>query len=191
MEHAAGFRLIVGLGNPGRQYADTRHNAGYFLLDELARRTKTAFHFEAKWNAEIAFHEGRCLMKPRTFMNLSGEAAGGYARYHKLAPAEVLVVLDDVALPLGDLRIRRGGSAGGHHGLESVLAHLGTNAVPRLRVGIGAASGNLSHHVLGTFTADEVPVLQTAVARAADAVETAEAAGIESAMNLYNQKQTL
>lgn len=191
MEHAAVFRLIAGLGNPGRQYAGTRHNAGFLVVDELARRAAVEFRFDPKWNAEVAVCGGRMLMKPQTFMNLSGEAVGNYARYHRLQPSEVLIIADDAAISLGELRLRKTGSAGGQNGLESVLVHLGTESVPRLRVGIGAASGTLHDHVLGKFTADEAPVLERTVERAADAVEYANAHGIEAAMNIYNQKPPL
>lgn len=187
MEHAV-FRLIVGLGNPGRQYAETRHNAGFLVLDELARRMAVEFRFEPKWDAEIAPCGGRMLMKPQTFMNLSGAAVGNYAKYFRLEPSEVLVVLDEVAFPLGEMRMRRTGSAGGHNGLESVLMHLATEAVPRLRFGIGAARGSLHDHVLGKFQSDERDSLQTSVGRAADAIEYASAHGLEAAMNIYNQK---
>jgi PTH1 family peptidyl-tRNA hydrolase len=191
VEHAVVFRLIAGLGNPGRQYAGTRHNAGFFVLDELARRAATAFQFDAKWNSEVASCGGRTLMKPQTFMNLSGEAVGNYARYHRLDPAEVLVIFDDTALPLGDLRMRRSGSAGGHNGLRSIIAHLGTEEIPRLRVGIGAAKSSLHNHVLGKFSDDELPSVHLAVERAADAVDHANAHGFAAAMNIYNKKQTL
>lgn len=191
MEHAAVFRLIAGLGNPGRQYAGTRHNAGFAVVDELARRCAAEFRFEPKWDAEVASCGGRIFMKPQTFMNLSGEAVGNYARYYRLAPEEVLVVIDDVALSFGDLRLRKSGSPGGHNGLESVLMHLGTEAVPRLRVGIGAASGALHSHVLGQFTPEEKTRLDDLYSRAADAVEYANAHGVESAMNIYNKKTTV
>jgi PTH1 family peptidyl-tRNA hydrolase len=191
VEHAAVFRLIAGLGNPGRQYAGTRHNAGFFVLDELARRAAATFQFDAKWNADVATCGGRTLMKPQTFMNLSGEAVGGYLRYHRIDPAEVLVVFDDTALPLGDLRIRRSGSAGGHNGLRSIIAHLGTEEVPRLRVGIGAAPGTLHNYVLGRFSEDELPVLNASVSRAADAITHASEHGLDAAMNIYNKKHIL
>ncbi|PTX93428.1 aminoacyl-tRNA hydrolase [Spartobacteria bacterium LR76] len=191
MEHAAVFRLIAGLGNPGRQYAGTRHNAGFAVVDELARRCAAEFRFEPKWDAETATCGGRIFMKPQTFMNLSGEAVGNYARYYRLAPEEVLVVIDDVALPFGDLRLRKSGSPGGHNGLESVLMHLGTEAVPRLRVGIGSASGALHSHVLGQFTPEEKTRLEDLYSRAADAVEYANAHGVEAAMNIYNKKTTV
>lgn len=180
---------MVGLGNPGNDYAGTRHNVGFLVAGELARRTACAFTFDAKWNAEIASCGGRTLMKPQTFMNLSGEAVGDYARYHKLSSEEILIVLDDASLPLGSLRLRRSGSAGGHNGLESILVHLGTETVPRLRVGIGAPDGRPLHdHVLGRFAEDEQPAVTGAVERAADAFEYANAHGIDPAMNQINQK---
>lgn len=181
------FRLVAGLGNPGRQYEGTRHNAGFLVLDELARRAAAEFRFEAKWDAEVATCGGRLLMKPQTFMNLSGESVGNYARYHRLESSEILVVIDDAALPFGSLRLRKSGSAGGHNGLESVLMHMATESVPRLRFGIGASSGPLEDHVLGKFFPGELPALKAAVSRAADAVEHANAHGFESAMNIYNQ----
>ena len=195
MEHAPIFRLIVGLGNPGRQYAGTRHNVGFLVLDELAQRApRKAFHFESKWNAEIA-QNGECfLMKPQTFMNRSGESVGHYARYHRLEPTEVLVVLDDVALPFGDLRLRKSGSAGGHNGLASILTHLDSETVPRLRFGVGEANGaqtTLTSHVLGRFSPSESETLPSAIDRAADAVTRAGSHGVDDAMNLYNQKTTL
>ncbi|HEY5768324.1 MAG TPA: aminoacyl-tRNA hydrolase [Terrimicrobium sp.] len=188
MEHAAVFRLIVGLGNPGRQYLATRHNAGFLVVDELARRFATEFHFEPNWDADVAQCGGRLLMKPRTFMNLSGEAVGNYVRYHRIDHTETLVILDDAALPLGELRLRSSGSAGGHNGLESVLIHLATESVPRLRFGIGAAAGVLTDHVLGKFEISELPTVEASVSRAADAAEYASAHGLDAAMNLYNKK---
>lgn len=185
------FRLVAGLGNPGRQFAGTRHNVGFLVLDELARRAAVSFQSEPKWDAEVAPCGGRMLIKPQTFMNLSGESVGNYARYYRLEPSEVLVILDDAALSFGDLRLRKTGSAGGHNGLESILVHLGTEAVPRLRFGIGAASGPLHDHVLGKFHPEELSALETTIGRAADAVEHANAHGFESAMNIYNQKPTL
>lgn len=189
MENAAVFRLVSGLGNPSREHVGTRHNVGFLVADELARRSACAFRFDAKWNADVALCGGRALMKPQTFMNLSGEAVGGYARYFKLPSSQVLVILDDVSLPLGALRMRKSGSSGGHNGLESVLIHFATEAVPRLRVGIGAPDGRALHdHVLGRFEAHEQPAVDQAVSRAADAFEFANAHGLEAAMNQFNQK---
>jgi len=180
---------VAGLGNPGQEYAGTRHNVGFLVADELARRSACQFSFNTKWNSNVAACGGRTILKPQTFMNLSGEAVADYARYFKLERAEVMVILDDASLPLGTLRLRRSGTAGGHNGLESVLVHLGSEAVPRLRVGIGAPEGSGLHdHVLGKFEPDELPALQEAVSRAADAFEFANARGIEAAMNQFNQK---
>lgn len=188
MEPLSVFRLVVGLGNPGDRYVGTRHNAGFCVADELARRCAVAFSFDSRWNADMATCGGRMLMKPRTFMNLSGEAVSHYARYHRIQPAEVLVILDDTSLPLGDLRIRRSGSSGGHNGLESVLVHLGTEAVPRLRMGIGAPPEKipLDEFVLSRFTDAELSVFAEAVLRGADAVDSANARGLEAAMNQFN-----
>lgn len=188
MEHPAVFRLVAGLGNPGREYAGTRHNVGFLVADELARRSACTFAFDGKWNAELATCGGRALMKPQTFMNLSGESVGGYARYFKLQSTEVLVIIDDVSLPLGSIRLRRSGSTGGHHGLESVLVHFATENVPRLRVGIGAPDGqrDLASHVLSRFEASEEAALENTVVRAADAFEYANAHGIDAAMNQFN-----
>jgi len=189
VDASAAFRLVACLGNPGAQYAGTRHNIGFQIADELARRSLSDFKIDAKWNAETAQSGGRTFMKPQTFMNLSGEAVAGFSRYFKIQPAEVLVVLDDISLPLGTLRLRKSGSSGGHNGLESILVHLGTEAVPRLRVGIGSpGSTTLHNHVLGRFEKDELPLVEDAVLRAADAFEYANARGIDAAMNKFNQK---
>jgi PTH1 family peptidyl-tRNA hydrolase len=191
VDQPAAFRLVACLGNPGAQYVGTRHNAGFLVGDELARRSLCAFSFDRKWNAETAPCGGRTLMKPQTFMNLSGESVGEFARYYKIPANQILVVLDDTALPLGHVRIRKSGGAGGHNGLESILVHLGTEAVPRLRIGVGApGSASLENHVLGRFAPEELPLLEEAVGRAADAFESANAHGIDAAMNAFNQKQT-
>jgi PTH1 family peptidyl-tRNA hydrolase len=187
------FRLVAGLGNPGRDYERTRHNVGFLVADALARRAGASFAHEPKWNADVARAGDVTFMKPMTFMNLSGEAVGDFCRFFKLEPAQALVVIDDIALPLGRLRLRPTGSPGGHNGLESVLVHLGTEQVPRLRVGIGAAAGDakvsLTGHVLGKFSAAEQTALDEAVDRAADAVEFAQANGLEAAMNRFNPKE--
>lgn len=192
MEHPPLFRLVVGLGNPGERYSRTRHNVGFVIADELARRQACTFHFEKKWDAETASCGGRVLMKPSTFMNLSGEAVGNCVRYFKLSPQEVLVILDDATLPLGDLRFRRSGGSGGHNGLESVLVHLGTEQVPRLRVGIGACPHDipLDEYVLSRFSTEEEAQVNRMIALAADAAEFANAHGIDPAMNQFNSNQT-
>jgi peptidyl-tRNA hydrolase, PTH1 family len=191
VENSPVFLLVVGLGNPGPRYANTRHNAGFAVIDELARRTACTFEFESSLDADVARCGGRLLMKPRTFMNLSGEAVGNYARTFRIEPDRVLVVLDDASLPLGGLRLRPSGSSGGHNGLESVLVHMGTSLVPRLRIGIGPPPEQipLDEFVLSGFSSEEVPLAREAFMRAADAIEHANAHGIEDAMNIFNQKQ--
>jgi PTH1 family peptidyl-tRNA hydrolase len=182
-------RLVAGLGNPGREYDRTRHNVGFLVIDELAARSGVRLEENRAWKSRHArTPDGRHFVQPLTFMNLSGEAVAGVARYFKIPTAEVLVVSDDTALPLGRLRLRPGGSDGGHNGLRSVIDHLDTSDFPRLRIGVGSASGNeLVSHVLGRFSTEEEPAVQAAVRRAADAVETACAHGLEKAMNEFNR----
>jgi len=181
-------KLIAGLGNPGAEYDGTRHNVGFAVVDELARR----WHLRWKsWKsaAEVAAITGRetMMVKPRTFMNASGEAVGRLATFYKAAPADILVIVDDVQLPLGRLRLRRSGSAGGHNGLKSVIQHIGADFA-RLRVGVGRGDPkwDLADHVLSPFTADEREAAADSVIRAADAVETFVTEGIEAAMNRFN-----
>ena len=194
-------RLIVGLGNPGREYEGTRHNIGFAVINELAQRHQLQFSLETKWNADIArlpaltSNASDCiLMKPRTFMNLSGTAVAGYARFFHWVAQEILVIVDDVALPLGALRIRRSGSPGGQRGLESVLTHFSTEEVPRLRVGIGPAAdsahqqsaASLSNYVLARFRDEECDLVKQSIHRAVDAVECLQREGLDISMNLYN-----
>jgi peptidyl-tRNA hydrolase, PTH1 family len=181
------FRMVVGLGNPGPSYAATRHNIGFMVLDRLAAGLGCAFSTQKSWDAAVARGSGWLLCKPLSFMNCSGAPVSAVSGFYKVPPAEVLVVLDDAALPLGRLRFRPGGSAGGHNGLQSVLDHLGTAAVPRLRVGIGASSGiEMVDHVLGRFLSEERPVIEEALERAVEAVNFARANGWEAAMNRFN-----
>jgi PTH1 family peptidyl-tRNA hydrolase len=185
-----GIRLVAGLGNPGREYEGTRHNIGFAVLDRVASLLGTAFAKEPKWHALMArdASSSLVLIKPTTFMNLSGDAVGEYARFHRIGHGETLVVLDDASLPLGALRLRREGGSGGQKGLESILMHFTTESVPRLRVGIGAATGpgDLSSHVLSRFSEAEQSAAGEAVLRAADAVLCALREGVDRAMNLYN-----
>ena len=178
----------MGLGNPGREYADTRHNIGFMILDKLAARKGFAFQSFRKWKAHVASHEGVQYCKPSSYMNLSGEPVAAICGFYKIPPAEVLAVFDDVALPLGKLRLRAGGSGGGHNGIRSIIEHLGTQQVPRLRFGIGAAEGadQLTDYVLGRFSKEEAALLGESTARAADAIEMACASGIQTAMNHFN-----
>ncbi|MEO6785167.1 MAG: aminoacyl-tRNA hydrolase [Chthoniobacteraceae bacterium] len=181
------FRLLVGLGNPGREYSITRHNIGFMVLDRLADAMGATFRADKKWQADVATAGGVWLLKPQTYMNLSGESVGALARFYQIDPARVLVVLDDMALPLGRLRFRERGSAGGHNGLQSILDHLGTQDVPRLRIGIGSADpGAAVGHVLGRFAVDERPLVGQSLDRAAEAVRFAQENDLPSAMNRFN-----
>jgi PTH1 family peptidyl-tRNA hydrolase len=201
------MKLIVGLGNPGREYRWTRHNAGFLILDALAAKLGTelasrkfagrmAFaDLPAEWRGAEA-GDGRLLLaKPQTFMNLSGETVAGLAGFYKLDPAAVLVVVDDVDLPLGRLRIRRGGSAGGHKGLRDIEARWGTGDYPRLRMGVGGREAgaerraeDLAEHVLSRFAPEEEESVKTAVERAVEACLTWAGQGTETAMNRFNAR---
>ncbi len=155
------------------------------VLDRLADNRNC--HFKREGNAEVARdHLGRILMKPMSYMNLSGQPVGGLVHYYKILPEETLVVLDDSALFVGALRIRKKGSAGGHNGLASVLNHLSTEAVPRLRIGIGTSNHSMTDHVLSTFSEEEIPVMEQAIDRACEAIEIISSVGMETAMNRFN-----
>jgi len=187
-------RLIVGPGNPGNSYQDTRHNIGFMVMDVLATRLGTAFQVEKRWESHVAKFAGGFLVKPQTYMNLSGRAVGSVGRFYKITPQETLVVFDDVDLPLGRLRLRASGSAAGHNGLKSLISTLGTDQFPRVKVGIGADSGRpagdrLVGHVLGKFSEDEKAAVAQAVDRAADAVMGALKSGLGAAMNFFNRKE--
>ena len=185
------MKLIVGLGNPGSEYRDTRHNIGFLVIDELARRWNTAAsreQFEALIVKTMFDGAPVMLAKPLTFMNLSGHAVSALAGYYKVEPADLLALTDDVALPLGRLRARREGGAGGHNGLKSLIEQLGTQSFPRLRIGVGRGDDrrDLADHVLGRFEADERDTVSAAVLRAADATEVFLRDGIERVMNAFN-----
>ena len=178
----------MGLGNPGREYANTRHNIGFMILDKLAARKGVSFQSSRKWKAEMASHDGVHFCKPSSYMNCSGEPVSAVSSFYKIPAGEILAVFDDVALPLGKLRLRTGGSAGGHNGMGSLIEHLGTDKIPRLRFGIGAAEGEkpLTDHVLGRFTREETAPLAESIDRAVAAVEMACESGIQAAMNHFN-----
>jgi peptidyl-tRNA hydrolase, PTH1 family len=184
------LKAIVGLGNPGSQYKGTRHNVGFDVVDELARRASIGFESApaealiAKWRRA---EEPVLLVKPLTFMNLSGQAVGELARYFKIEVADLIVVVDEVHLPLGKLRARKRGSAGGHNGLKSVIAHLG-DEFARLRLGVGRGGDqrNLADHVLSRFEKDEAAEVERMTTRAADAAEMFVTSGIEAVMNAFN-----
>jgi PTH1 family peptidyl-tRNA hydrolase len=187
------FNLIVGLGNPGRQYEGTRHNIGFMLLDKLAADSGAVFQSVPKWQSHLAKipGDGTYLLKPQTFMNLSGRALQQILSFHKWLPENILVVYDDVALPLGTLRFREKGSAGGHNGIKSILAHLHTDAFPRLKIGIGGSQpGEMVGHVLGKFSPDERPLLENTLATALQAVQLARSQGIATAANRFHTRPT-
>jgi peptidyl-tRNA hydrolase, PTH1 family len=187
-QEASQVRLVVGLGNPGAEYNRTRHNVGFEVVDLLASEWGLTWQHSKSWHALWAKGEKAILVKPASYMNRSGEPLAAVASFYKVEPGEILVVLDDLALELGRLRLRPDGSAGGHNGLESIILHLGTEAIPRLRVGIGAApSEGAVDYVLGRFFAEELPVVEKTIERAADAVKCAIDKGVLSAMNLFNK----
>jgi PTH1 family peptidyl-tRNA hydrolase len=186
-------KLVAGLGNPGGRYRGTRHTVGFEVLDLLARRYGLGFEAApadallARWRRP----EGPALLdKPLTFMNVSGEAVGALVRYYRVALPDAFIVTDDVNLPLGRLRIRATGTDGGHNGLKSIAQHVGTIDYARLRVGVGRGDDrrDLADHVLARFEPDEMPGIEDAIARAADAVETWMTDGVERTMNLFNRE---
>jgi PTH1 family peptidyl-tRNA hydrolase len=180
------YRLIVGLGNPGREYERTRHNVGFLLLERLAMG-KAEWRRERAWSALLAKLDGVLLCKPQTYMNLSGNAVAAVAGFFQIPAAQILVVSDDMALPLGRLRLRAGGSSGGQKGLKSIVEALGTPEVARLRLGIGgAAPEGAVGHVLGQFRKDEIPALEEMLERAEAAVGVAQSQGLAAAMNAFN-----
>lgn len=186
------MKVIVGLGNPGPQYKWTRHNLGFLVLDQLAREIGADFSREKHQGliAEGAAAGTRLmLIKPMTFMNRSGDCVAPAVRNKVDGPADVLVVTDDINLPLGRMRIRAGGSAGGHNGLKSLIERLGSPEFPRLRLGVGdhRATGDLSDHVLSTFRPDEKEAVEAMIGNAAEAARTWAQHGVERAMNEYNK----
>jgi PTH1 family peptidyl-tRNA hydrolase len=183
--------LVVGLGNPGRKYAGNRHNAGFHVVDRLAAAAGLQFD-ERRNRAHLA--RGRiegipvALVKPQTYMNLSGEAVGGVARFFKVPSERVLVIFDDLDLPLGVLRLRLEGGAGGHRGMANIIVHLKTRDFPRLRVGIGRPPGQMppEAYVLQDFERDEKPIIDQVYQRAIEAIHVTLRDGFEMAMNQFN-----
>jgi len=180
-------RLVVGLGNPGAQYVRTRHNIGFRVVEELARR-REATAWRNKFRAKIAHaaQAAMLLVLPQTYMNDSGWSAGAAAGFYKVAPHDVFVVCDDIALPFGVLRLRRGGSSGGHNGLKSIIHALGTEEFPRLRVGVGRSSPDAIGVVLGAFSSAEEKALPEAIDLAIAGIDAFLHGGIESAIALVN-----
>ncbi len=186
--------LVVFLGNPGPRYAQTRHNAGFLAGDALARKLDVQIdrlRFRALTAQCDIGGQKALLMKPQTLMNLSGEAVGQAAKFYQVPPEHVLVVSDEVSLPVGRLRVRMKGSAGGHNGLKNIIAVLGTDAFPRIRIGVGAPPHpdyDMADWVLGTFQNQDVETMAEAAQRAADACVCYITEGAQQAMNQYNQK---
>lgn len=187
------MKLIVGLGNPGREYERTRHNVGFLTVEQLARR------FQAGWRRSLRFPvrtatirpeggEKTLLAEPLTFMNASGEGVAPLMRKQGIAPADLLVVFDDADLPTGTLRLRPFGGPGGHNGMRSVIAALGTDRFARIRIGIGRSGAELVEHVLTAFAPEEWARMEAVIQRAADAALCWAIEGIEPAMNRFNRK---
>ena len=182
------IRLVAGLGNPGVEYAHTRHNIGFMVVDLLAHNAGLKWEKSGKWDAATAKLDNAILVKPASFMNRSGYPLHAIAQFFKIASEEILIVLDDFSLPLGRLRIRESGGPGGHNGLESVVVQFGTEEIPRLRIGIGPAPAEGSiDFVLSNFFEEERPLVRSTVERAAEAVKWAIDKGVVSAMNTFNK----
>ena len=189
------IRLIAGLGNPGSQYAATRHNIGFIVVDQLAAQFGSAWEKSVPHAREDAL-SAKCgavlLVKPLSFMNRSGYPLFAVAQFYKIEPQEILVVLDDFSLALGRLRMRARGGPGGHNGLESVIVQFGTEEIPRLRIGIGAAPREGSaDYVLSRFFDEEKPIVRSTVDRAVDALKCAIDNGLVSAMNTFNKTEEI
>ena len=159
------LRLIVGLGNPGREYLDTRHNLGFMVVDRLATRENLTFQTSPQWKAQLANRGDLFLCKPLTYM---------------------LILLDDINLPTGKLRLRSEGSAGGHNGMRSLIEHIGTQAIPRIRIGVGAPPKDATEHVLGRFTLEELSILEQSIQTTLLAIDRVRTNGIEDAIKAFN-----
>jgi len=188
VEDHSQIRLIAGLGNPGPEYATTRHNVGFMVVDQLAAQFGSTWEKSAKWDALW----GKCgnvfLAKPMSFMNRSGHPLFAVAQFYKITAGEILVVLDDLALPLGRLRLRLSGGSGGHNGLESIIMQFGTEEIPRLRIGIGEAPWEGSvDYVLSRFFDEEKPIVRSTIDHAVEALKCAIDKGLVSAMNTFNK----
>jgi peptidyl-tRNA hydrolase, PTH1 family len=187
-------KIVVGLGNPGREYAATRHNLGFMVVDELARgvgpgERRNRFHSDL-----VEVFDGQekiVLLKPRTYMNLSGRAVREAISWYKMSLDELLVVVDDIDLPFGSMRMRAKGGSGGHNGLKSIIAELQGDAFPRLRIGIGRGPGHATRQVLSRFTSEEERVLPSVLLAAANCVQEWERHGIIAAMNHCNRAPEL
>ncbi len=186
--------IIAGLGNPGKQYDMTRHNIGFHTIDYMADKLNVKvkkLKFKALYGeCEIA-GEKTLLIKPQTYMNLSGESIAGFAQFYKINPSNIIIINDDISLETGRIRVRPRGSAGGHNGLKSIIYMLESDEFPRVKMGVGAPKNenyDLADFVLGHFTKEEIPIMEKAIIKASDAAEEIIRAGVSSAMNKYNSK---
>jgi len=193
-------RLIVGLGNPGQKYDRTRHNIGFEIIDALAKSFPDVSlvvnkRFQGETGEFRNAKERTVLLKPTTYMNKSGQSIRAVLDWYKLEPSAVLVVYDDMDLPTGKLRMRLSGGAGGHNGMKSIIAHLGTKEFPRLRVGVGSADkssdpdGAVVSHVLGRFSPEDRKIVDAVIPMAVDAIDLSLRKGVERSMNLYNGRE--
>lgn len=189
------MKLIAGLGNPGSQYDLTRHNIGFMAVDAIAKTFLIPMDMEKKHKAIVGKgmigSEKVILVKPQTYMNLSGESIRSLSDYYDIDPEDIIIVFDDISLSVGQLRIRKKGSAGGHNGIKSIIAHLGTNEFPRVKIGVGERlpGQDLADHVLSRFFKMEMPAVEQGVDDAKEAVFCMITEGIDKAMNQYNGKQ--
>lgn len=186
------MKLIVGLGNPGKKYENTLHNAGFLAIDALLQKYSLALDkemFNGIYTKCTLLGEDVIFVKPQTFMNLSGECIGQFCRYFKIAAEDVFVIYDDMEIRFGQLRIRKNGSSGGHNGMKSLIQHLGTQEFPRLKIGVGRPSGEKSviSHVLAQFSSTQVEHLPTLLEAACGATEQFIADDLKTAMNQYNK----
>lgn len=181
--------LIVGLGNPGSQYEDTRHNMGFKIVDNIAKEYNIEINrqkFKGMCGEGFINGEKVILLKPTTYMNLSGESVREVVDFYKLSNDDVLVIYDDISLDVGRLRIREKGSAGGHNGIKSIIAHLGTDIFPRIKVGVGQPNVDLVNYVLGKFTKEEMEVLNESIDASTKAAKEIISNDVKTAMNIYN-----
>ena len=185
--------LLAGLGNPGSEYAQTRHNAGFLAVEQFGQKFQSSWKLDSRFKSRVARIEvgtaKAVLCEPQTYMNSSGEAVASLAGFYKIGPERILVLVDDADLPFGSIRLRPGGSSGGHHGLESIEKHLGSSNFARLRIGIGRTERvvrEITGHVLGRFNADEQVMLRKVLDRTVSQVECFLTTGIQKAMSLYN-----
>lgn len=181
--------LIVGLGNPGSQYEDTRHNIGFKVIDNIAKEYNIEINrqkFKGMCGEGFINGEKVILLKPTTYMNLSGESIREVVDFYKISNEDVLVIYDDISLDVGRLRIREKGSAGGHNGIKSIIAHLGTDIFPRIKVGVGQPNVDLVNYVLGKFTKEEMEVLSESIDASTKAAKEIISSDVKTAMNIYN-----